>query len=47
MLDDVADQTSQWLRLCHAVLEKHGSRLQVDSRPGSGTTTWFELKESA
>ncbi len=46
-LDDVADQTSQWLRLCHAVLEKHGSRLQVDTRPGSGTTAWFELKESA
>ncbi len=46
-LDKIADQNVQWLRLCHAILAKHGSRLQVDSQPGSGTTAWFEIKESA
>ncbi|MDA7947863.1 MAG: ATP-binding protein [Hyphomicrobiaceae bacterium] len=46
-LDEIADQNVQWLKICHAVLAKHGSRLQVDSQPGTGTTAWFEIKESA
>ena len=46
-LDEIADQNVQWLRICHAVLAKHGSRLHVETEPGAGTTAWFEIKESA
>ncbi|MEM8744613.1 MAG: ATP-binding protein [Pseudomonadota bacterium] len=45
-LDEIADQNVQWLRICHAVLAKHGSRLHVESQPGTGTTAWFDLKAS-
>ncbi len=31
--------------ICRAILDKHDSALHVDSRPGSGTTVWFELRE--
>jgi len=31
--------------ICRAILVKHGSSLQIDSRVGSGTTVWFELPE--
>lgn len=31
--------------ICRAILAKHDSALHVDSRPGWGTTVWFELPE--
>jgi len=44
---DIAGEAAQWLRICHSILEKHESELHFDSKPGSGTTAWFDLKETA
>ena len=44
---DMGSEAAQWLRICHSILEKHGSELHFDSKPGTGTTAWFDLKESA
>lgn len=45
--DDIAGEAAQWLRICHSILEKHGTELHFDAKPGSGTTAWFDLKETA
>ncbi len=44
---DMAGEAAQWLRICHSILEKHGSELHIEAEPGKGTTAWFDLKESA
>lgn len=31
--------------ICRAILGKHGSCLQIETRAGSGTTVWFDLPE--
>jgi signal transduction histidine kinase len=33
------------LDICQNVLEQHGTEMQIDARPGSGTTIWFQLPE--
>lgn len=46
-VDDMAGEAAQWLRICHSILEKHGSELHIEAKPGLGTTAWFDLKETA
>ncbi|MHA1164009.1 MAG: ATP-binding protein [Alphaproteobacteria bacterium] len=46
-VNDIAGEAAQWLRICHSILEKHGSELHIEAKPGKGTTAWFDLKESA
>lgn len=45
--DDITSEAAQWLRICHSILEKHGTELHFDAKPGLGMTAWFDLKESA
>ncbi len=33
------------MKICQTIIERHKSTLQIDARPGSGTTVWFELPE--
>lgn len=33
------------MKICRTIIERHKSTLQIDARPGSGTTVWFELPE--
>ena len=42
---DSNDELEAGFDICRAILGKHNSDLHIESRPGSGTTVWFELAE--
>ena len=42
---DGSDDLEAGFDICRAILGKHDAALHIESRPGSGTTVWFELAE--